>query len=62
MGDVDDGYAAALQIADDAKQALDLLVGEGAGRLVHHQDGGIVAQDLGDLHELGLVLADVETW
>ena len=59
MGDVDDGDAAALEVSDDGEQALDFLPREGARGFIHHEDGGLVAEDLRDLHELGLVLADV---
>ena len=48
-----------LEVADDGEQALDLLAGEGARRLVHHEDRGLVPEHLRDLDELGLVLADV---
>ncbi len=57
--DVYDGNALLLEALDDGEQPVHFLAGEGAGGLVHHEDGRVVAQDLGDLHELGLVLADV---
>src|SRR5450830_591890 len=61
--DVDDADTLRLQIADDAKQFVDLCVIERGGRLVHDQDARVERQRLGDFHHLLLgdgQLADLD--
>ena len=56
--DVDDPDAVRTEVPDDPEQLVDLRVGERRRRLVHHQDGGIERQRLGDLDHL--LLGDLE--
>ena len=42
----------AVRLRDDAVEQLDLVVGEGRGRLVHLDDPGVEADRLGDLDDL----------
>src|SRR5690606_34985878 len=41
VGDVDHRDAGGGQLPDDAEQVADLVVGEGGGRLVHHDQAGV---------------------
>ena len=59
VGDVDDGDAAGLEVADDLEQHLDLGGAEGRGRLVHDQDARLDRQRAGDLDDLLLAEAQV---
>ena len=48
-----------LQRADAIEEPLDLPIGERGGRLVHHQDPGVLRQRLGDLDHLLLRHAEL---
>src|SRR5450759_299442 len=52
VGDVDDALPLVAQVADDPEELLDLRVGQGGRRLVHDQDGRVVAERLRDLDHL----------
>ena len=52
VGDVYDGHAAFLEHADDAKQRVDLAVGQRRGRLVHDEYARVEGQGLGHFHHL----------
>ena len=52
MRDVDDRYAARLQPPDQREQRVGLFLGQRRGRLVHHEDAGVLAERLGDLDHL----------
>ena len=54
VGDVDDDHPLIPQGAHHLKEALRLVVGQGAGGLVQHQHLGGEAHGLGDLHHLAL--------
>ncbi len=54
MADVDDAAALVPQHIDDAEEMLHLGLRQGGGRLVEHNDLGVVAHRLGDLHHLPL--------
>ena len=50
--DVDDGDTFAGQVADDAEQVLDLAGVQDRGRLVHHDESGVVRQGPRHAHDL----------
>ena len=52
--DIDNAAAALAQHIDDAEQVLHLGLRQRGGRLVEHDDLGVVADGLGDLHHLPL--------
>ncbi len=52
MGDEDDGDAARLEVAHDLEKKRGLLGVEARGRLVEHQNAGVVLERAGDRHEL----------
>ena len=59
MRDIDDGDAARLQIADDAKQHFDFGRAQGGGRLVEDQDARVLRHRLGDFDKLLLPDAQI---
>ena len=54
VGDVNDAYAFGFQVADDAEEMRDFLVGQRRGRLVHNQHIGFKRYCLGDLDHLAV--------
>ncbi len=52
MGDIDDRYAARLEVPDDLEQHLDLGGAQRRGRLVHDEDAGVHGERAGDLDDL----------
>ena len=56
--DVNDGHPLPLESGDHLEQFVYLAAGERCGRLVQHQDAGVLRQGLGYLDEL--LLADAE--
>lgn len=52
VADVHHADALGLQALDDLKQLVDLALGQGGRRFVQHQDLGVEADGLGDLHHL----------
>jgi len=56
VGDVNHCDIVGLQLADDLEQVSHLIIGERAGRLVHHHHAAVVGDRLGDL--TGLLYRD----
>ena len=54
MRHIDDGRAAALQLAQHVEQVIRFRVGERGGRLVEHEDLAIESQRPGDLQQLAM--------
>ena len=52
MADEHDAHALLLQRPHHGKDALDLRIGQGCGRLVHDDDRGVLHHGAGDLHDL----------
>src|SRR3989442_3202147 len=59
MRDIDHPDASSPQFIENPKQCLDLAVGEGGGRLVKHEDPGIVRERLRYFHQLLLANAKI---
>jgi len=49
---MDDADSLIAQLADSAKQLVDLRLGQRRGRLIHDQHLGVERERLGDLHHL----------
>ena len=52
VADEHDAHALLLQRPHHGKDALDLRIGQGCGRLVHDDDRGVLHHGAGDLHDL----------